>query len=738
MRIQDVLNSEECKPLFEDVQMFVEKSLSEYNESIRKNGFCYSDKDIFDFVWGTIEFTKAEICVLDSPLLQRLRRIRQLGLASTVYCNADSSRFSHTIGVTEIAGRMARVIFERLGNDFAENISRDYNASFDMEEVVRFAAIFHDTGHMFYSHVSELFFSYNRSFPKYQQITKARSFFCEKTSSDASLHELLSVMIVNSPKTIELFRLIAPHMKSRLTEDDHYLQLAEFISCLIIGSPSNRYILPYVTIINGAIDADKFDYLQRDSQCTRVPIAVDIARIIRKLDVVSLQSVDHSSIWEDTTAQGVPFKVMAIKNSARNVFFQLSNARSSMYESVYYHHKVLTAEVMFRDVLRRIYSMKKPEDISFCDILMLTDDAFNDQWRYSLLKKSKEEPEEKTEAESINEIDTYLKKIKNRNLYKRVAAFSQDLIIAKKAAKEDFLNFVAQDPLSEDFQRFNELMIKEYIKICSLLEMEPEDKPVFMFIYSKYNAMPAVPVEKGDGFCTWSSKLMKQDTIEAGKKSKQEQYYLVTNCKERIPVYLALEKVLVAFDIIRLRLEASICSKILYSRLSRCKTKLLEKDYYKESLFILEDEFLKKMVYDDSMIDKIVDKYQTFMGRNNCRITKDRVLSYLRQYLYYDIPYSEIKLFFNGLLQLLLSAKFLDRETAVQGFNELLGKKVTQVQTDLTHVVCLGGAFDSSNHLYYYLNDIEKKKSFVFDTVVENALKSIQYGESICFWDDGA
>ena len=52
---------------------------------------------------GTVEFSAADICILDSPLLQRLKRIKQLGLASTDYCNADNSRFSHTIGVTEVA-----------------------------------------------------------------------------------------------------------------------------------------------------------------------------------------------------------------------------------------------------------------------------------------------------------------------------------------------------------------------------------------------------------------------------------------------------------------------------------------------------------------------------------------------------------------------------------------------------------------------------------------------------------
>ena len=151
MRIIDILNSEKCQGLFAEIQDFSKMSLSKYNDTLEKNGVHDFDKDIFDFVWGTVNFTGAEMFILDSPLLQRLRRIRQLGLASTVYCNADSSRFSHTIGVTEIAGRMASIINSRLGSP----VDRVFNAV----EVVRLAAIFHDTGHMFFSQRNLTYFN---------------------------------------------------------------------------------------------------------------------------------------------------------------------------------------------------------------------------------------------------------------------------------------------------------------------------------------------------------------------------------------------------------------------------------------------------------------------------------------------------------------------------------------------------------------------------------------------------
>lgn len=102
-----------------------------------------------------------------------------------------------------------------------------------------------------------------------------------------------------------------------MVQKEHYEQLAEYISCLIIGIPVDKFILPYSAIINSAIDADKLDYLSRDSACTKVPIAVDIARIIQKLDVVNIKEIEYPAIWNDTTSDAVPLKIMAIKSSAK-------------------------------------------------------------------------------------------------------------------------------------------------------------------------------------------------------------------------------------------------------------------------------------------------------------------------------------------------------------------------------------------------------------------------------------
>src|SRR5580704_17633928 len=63
-----------------------------------------------DPVWGTIEFLPWKVVLLDSPLVQRLRGERQLGLAHYVYPGAGHDRLEHARGVVEAAERMLRAL----------------------------------------------------------------------------------------------------------------------------------------------------------------------------------------------------------------------------------------------------------------------------------------------------------------------------------------------------------------------------------------------------------------------------------------------------------------------------------------------------------------------------------------------------------------------------------------------------------------------------------------------------
>ena len=62
-------------------------------------------KVIHDNLWGTVKFTWIECLLIDSPIMQRLKDIHQVGLAFDVYPCAHHKRFEHSLGVLTLAAR---------------------------------------------------------------------------------------------------------------------------------------------------------------------------------------------------------------------------------------------------------------------------------------------------------------------------------------------------------------------------------------------------------------------------------------------------------------------------------------------------------------------------------------------------------------------------------------------------------------------------------------------------------
>lgn len=185
------------------------------------------------------------VCTLiDQPAFQRLRFIRQLGLASLVFAGAEHSRFVHSIGVAHIARRMLARI--------------EPNADFALRAQVIGAALLHDIGHGPFSHVLERVFGFR--------------------------HEALSRRIVLDPS-------FGVHQVLRTVD----AQLPAQIADMIMGQGPARY----AQIVSSQLDADRFDYLLRDVTMTGVTVGrFDLERllVLLRADEDGLM-VDHRG-WE--------------------------------------------------------------------------------------------------------------------------------------------------------------------------------------------------------------------------------------------------------------------------------------------------------------------------------------------------------------------------------------------------------------------------------------------------------
>src|SRR3954469_12844058 len=104
------------------------------------------DKIIRDPLWNNIRVDPVALRLVDTKAFQRLRYIRQLGLAYLVYPGATHSRFEHALGAYQLA-RRTLAMFDDLG--FTREIGREHCVT------VRCAALLHDVGHYPLSHALE-------------------------------------------------------------------------------------------------------------------------------------------------------------------------------------------------------------------------------------------------------------------------------------------------------------------------------------------------------------------------------------------------------------------------------------------------------------------------------------------------------------------------------------------------------------------------------------------------------
>jgi uncharacterized protein len=194
---------------------------------------------IRDPLWDNIRVDRAALLALDTPTVQRLRYIRQVGHSFLVYPGATHTRFEHALGAYHLT-RRAIASLEELG-EIAPATPEDCLA-------VRMAALLHDIGHYPFSHALE-----EAGFPSHEALGVAR------LSQGELGQRLIEIGGKDFPATV---------------------------GALISGSSPG----PLQGLISGSIDLDKVDYLSRDARMCGVPYGtVDVDRLLSSLTLVETQ-----------------------------------------------------------------------------------------------------------------------------------------------------------------------------------------------------------------------------------------------------------------------------------------------------------------------------------------------------------------------------------------------------------------------------------------------------------------
>ena len=235
-------------------------------------------KHVYDNVHGYIGLTEAEVSVVDTPTFQRLRRISQLGPAHLVYPGATHTRFAHSLGAMHLAEALARSALPEAD-----------------AQLVRLAALLHDVGHPPFSHTLEATLGVG--------------------------HERMGRAVLRNGELVDALSA-AGYSPEEVAE---------------VAWGHKR---PESLLISSPLDADRLDYLLRDSLHTGVtygrPDVQRILRVVRKAELA-----------------GSP--VLAIPRRSLHALEHFILSRTFMFRAVYLHKTVVAFELM----LQRAYELAK-------------------------------------------------------------------------------------------------------------------------------------------------------------------------------------------------------------------------------------------------------------------------------------------------------------------------------------------------------------------------------------------
>lgn len=312
-----------------------------------------------DPIHGVIRITKLEKKIIDHPLFQRLRDIRQNTFLYKVFPSAMHSRFEHSVGVMHLSYEILKnidlnaLIYNRknMGIDLYLDIKKMPSS---LIQELRIAALLHDVGHGPLAHQFDSFAISVKDFKEKCKTEGNKQYdkIISLSDNDKLTHEQVSCIFIK-----EIIEELKNEAQDKSNDDDVYKEnIAAINPESIIKIVDKRYdfknniegvnVYPLLgsIISSSPIDADRMDYLLRDSYFSGVKYGIyDYGRLLMSFIPVKVEN----SVY------------LAYKESGMDSILEFANARSGLYSQVYFHktNRALSA------MLNKACSRKKTDDV---------------------------------------------------------------------------------------------------------------------------------------------------------------------------------------------------------------------------------------------------------------------------------------------------------------------------------------------------------------------------------------
>ncbi len=281
-----------------------------------------------DPIYGYMQFTvpiegqgdgHTEKDLIDTPWMQRLRKVHQLQSSFWVFPSGEHSRFQHSLGTMHMAGRFA----DRLYPSMKQVFGRHCPSQAFIKGILRVTGLLHDVGHGPFSH----FFDQNYLEPLY-----------------STTHEGIGQRIVLD-RLAPIIREIRRSPDGPFDKDE--IILPEYVAYLMRKPTASgedqmpRWLQTLQPVFSGIYTADNMDYIQRDAYMTGF-----------SLDIVDIERLLYYTFVTD--------KGLTLHKSGSSTLRRFVNARFTMYADVYFHRTNRAVDLHMAEIFQETMQLLFP------------------------------------------------------------------------------------------------------------------------------------------------------------------------------------------------------------------------------------------------------------------------------------------------------------------------------------------------------------------------------------------